>query len=71
MRTLKDWLFAQYERLTLHDAVPDWLHRHNKSESTDKGRVQPRYPNPMEELIQHLNDQLEATPNRHREPFQP
>ena len=71
MRTLKDWLYAQYARLTLPDAVPDWLHRHTRSESTDKGRVQPRTTNPMEELIQHLNDQLEATPNRLREPFQP
>ena len=71
MRTLKDWLFAQYERLTLHDAVPDWLHRHNKSESTDKGRVQPRPPNPMEELIQQFNGQLEPTPSKYREPFQP
>ena len=71
MRTLKDWLFAQYERLTLHDAVPDWLDRHTKSESTDKGRVQPRPPNPMEELIQQFNGQLEPTPSKYREPFQP
>ena len=71
MSKLKDWLFAQYERLTLHDAVPDWLDRHTKSESTDKGRVQPRHPNAMEELIQQLNGQLGATPDRHREPFQP
>ena len=69
MRKLKDWLFAQYARLTLPDAVPDWLHRHTRSESTDKGRVQPRTTNPMEELIQQLNGQLEATPNKYREPF--
>ena len=71
MSKIKDWLLAQYARLAPPDAVPDWLHRHTRSDSTDKGRVQPRYPNPMEELIQELNGQLEATPNRYREPFQP
>ena len=71
MSKLKDWLLAQYARLTFPGAVPDWLHRHTKRESTDKGRVQPRYPNPMEELIQQLNGQLNSTPNGHREPFQP
>jgi len=71
MSKLKDWLFAQYARLTLPDAVPDWLHRPTRSESSDKGRVQPRPLNPMEELIKQLNDQLEATPNKYREPFQP
>ena len=71
MRKLKDWLFAQFARLTLPDAVPDWLHRHTRSESTDKGRVQPRTTNPMEELIQQLNGQLEPTPSKYREPFQP
>ena len=39
MRKLKDWLFAQFARLTLPDAVPDWLHRHTRSESTDKGNA--------------------------------
>ena len=71
MRSLKDWLFAQYARLTLPDAVPDWLHRHTQSDSTDKERVQSNDPNPMEVLIQQLNGQLEATPDRHRESHHP
>ena len=71
MRSLKDWLLAQYARLKLPNSVPDWHHRHIRRDSADKERVQPRRLNPMEELIQQLNGQLEATPDRYREPFQP
>ena len=71
MRTLKDWLLAQDARLTLPDAVRDWLHRYTRSDSTDKGRAQPKHLNPIEELIQQLNGQLETKPNRHRESHHP